>query len=614
MRIGFIIGNLNDDYCNKISKFVSQKISSLKAHVVICECADIKSDTPIDCVYNTLYRYAACDCLDGIIIAPSTFLYQNIGELVKKLAKKISKPIVSMGLPIEGIHSVIIDYTAAFDDIISHFISHDINSFAFVSDPFSTPVFNLRYQAFLNAIRKNGLEIPSELILEGTGGYMSGYNCARKLAPLIRKGSVKAVICASDDIALSVIRYFSENNINVPCDVKIIGLDNTSNDSFYIPYLTTIDICLEQAFEKAVSVLYEQIFGNNQTLTHYYKPELIIGLSCGCDKNDQIKNDFRIPWTCFHGLKAIPQASEGEDIIPKLTQYLALNNVSHCFIVKYCNPIRAEISADEAEKYMGTLFFGFSKGKCVTLAKSFSTLDILPSHIMNKISEPMLIKPIFISNITFGFLFISVSMHMAPLINDLGNELSLYFSSKYFNEEFMELEKKNNEARESLMISNKRLNELTVKENLDKLENVRQLASNMLQKRKGITGEYILIVVEIVNYQNINEQYGFSEGEYVISCVSNILANSIRDDDFLSHQSFERYVLLVKNIQQNPIQTISKRFLDALEELNQSNDKPYKISVCWGSATANMESNIEEAYSLAEENLLDAKQKRLLNL
>ena len=72
------------------------------------------------------------------------------------------------------------------------------------------------------------------------------------------------------------------------------------------------------------------------------------------------------------------------------------------------------------------------------------------------------------------------------------------------------------------MLSNKRLNELTVKDNLYKLSNLRHLASNMLQKRRGITGEYYLIIVDIDNYYEINERFGFSEGEYVISCVSNI--------------------------------------------------------------------------------------------
>ncbi|NLB78321.1 MAG: diguanylate cyclase [Clostridiaceae bacterium] len=204
-----------------------------------------------------------------------------------------------------------------------------------------------------------------------------------------------------------------------------------------------------------------------------------------------------------------------------------------------------------------------------------------------------------------------MSEYIAPLINDLTDELCQHLSGFYFVQEYMRLENKNTKTHESLMLSNKRLNELTVKDNLDKLVNVRHLASNMLQRRQGTTGDYILMIVEIDNYYQINERYGFSEGENVISCVSNILAGSIRDDDYLSHQSVERYVLLVKNIQQNPIKTIGRRFIQALDKLNQSIDKPYDISFCWGYAAANMDSNIDDAYRKAEEMLLEEKQKRV---
>jgi diguanylate cyclase (GGDEF)-like protein len=120
-----------------------------------------------------------------------------------------------------------------------------------------------------------------------------------------------------------------------------------------------------------------------------------------------------------------------------------------------------------------------------------------------------------------------------------------------------------------------------------------------------------LIIVEIDNFNEINSRYGFSEGEFVISCVSNILSNSIRDDDFLSHQYCERYVLLVKNIHKDPTGIITKRFIKALDELNSYLKKPYTISFSWGYARTNVENDFEKAYNAAEHDLLQNKQKIL---
>ena len=610
MRIGLIIGTLEDKYCNRIAEFITQEFS-LNAHLVVFDCADFDSDTPVNYLSGVLYMIAESKCLDGIIIMPSTFLCQNIEELIHKLIKRTSKPIVSLGIPIDGIPSIILDNNAAFDEIISHFISHNIKSFAYLSGPLSNPVYTLRYKAFLNSTKKLGLGVPPDLILEGTGSYMSGYNCAKKLAPLIKNGTIEGVICSDDHTALSAIRYFNENNIDVPCDVKVSGFNNASYIYSSIPYLTTINGDLKQAFKKAITVLFELIFGNSSVQTYYITPELITGSTCGCEEKVRNDNNFYIPWTRFHGLRDTFQVSAPNDILPKLTKHLIDNNVSQCYIVNYCNPIAFENPLTEFESQKGTLYYGLSNGKVVTYAKPFSAIDTLPSQLLNKIEEPIMIRPIFFDSITFGFLIISVSKHIAQLINDLAAALCRYFSCLYFKQEYLRLKEENAGTHESLMLSNKRLNELNVKDNLDKLVDVRFLASNMLQKRRGTTGEYILIIVEIENYYEINEHFGFSEGEYVISSVSKILAGSIREDDYLSHQSFERYILLVKNIQNDPIQVLGKRFTAALDELNRSNGKPYNISFCWGHASANMESNIDDAYIKAEKQLLETRQRRL---
>lgn len=609
MRIGLIIGTLEDKYCNRIAEFITHEFL-LDARLMVFDCDDFDNDMPESYLCSMLCRIAESECLDGLIIVPGTFLCQNIGKLILELIKKTSKPIVSIGLPIDGIPSLILDNNAAFEEIINHFILHNIKNLAYISGPLSNPVYDMRYEAFLNSIKKLGLSVSPDLILEGTGSYVTGYSCAKKLAPLIRNGTVEGVICADDNIALSAIRYFAENNIDVPGNVKVTGFDNTSNTYNSISYLTTIDRDLKGAFKKSLTVLFEQIFGNSDVEKYYLTPKLITGITCGCEANVRIENNFYIPWTRFCGFRGLNHASAPNDMISRLTKYLNNNDVSQFFIVNYCDPIVFDDPVIDYETLKGTLYYGLSKGKDVTFAKPFPVMDLLPSQLLNKIEEPMLIRPIFFNNISFGYLLISVSKHSAQLINDLGDVLCRHFSSLYYNEECQRLKKENAETHESLMRSNKLLNELTVKDNLDKLLNIRFLASNMLQKRQGTAGEYIIIIVEIENYYEINERYGFSEGEYVISSVSKILAGSIREDDYLSHQSFERYILLVKNIQSNPIQALDKRFKAALDELNRTNGKPYNISICWGHAPANMESNIDDVYIEAEKKLFEVKQKK----
>ncbi|NLX65049.1 MAG: diguanylate cyclase [Clostridiaceae bacterium] len=363
----------------------------------------------------------------------------------------------------------------------------------------------------------------------------------------------------------------------------------------------------EHSLKKAVYVLFEQILSNKRVLTYDSEPEFITEKTLDFE-NDALADD--IPRSDSIRPVTVSQPAEIGGLILRLTENLVKNNVSRCYVVKYYKPVKYENTINEFEKHKAFLYYGFSEGKVVEFDKSFSATDIIPNHLLNEINEPMLIKPIFTDGIKFGFLFISLSRDTIPLINNLCNELCCYFSGYYFRQEYKRLKKEMAVTRESLMLSNRRLNELTVRENLDKLVQLRHLASNMLQKRLANTGEYILIIVDIDNYYEINERFGFSEGEYIIQCVSNILAGSIREDDYLSHQCFERFILLVKNVRITNIQIFADRFAKALDELNKISDKPYKISFSWGYAPATIESNIDDAYLEAEKKLFEEKQKK----
>lgn len=363
----------------------------------------------------------------------------------------------------------------------------------------------------------------------------------------------------------------------------------------------------ERSLKKAIYILFEQILGNKQEFTYGLEPEFMTGKPFDFE-NDALSDNILRSETIGSGIVSKPTEISGT--ILRLTENLTKNNVSQCYVVKYYKPVKFENTINEFEKHKAFLYYGFSEGKAVDFDKSFLATDIIPNHLLNKIKGPMLIKPIFTDGIKFGFLFISLSRDTIPLVNNLCNELCCYFSGFYFRQEYKRLKKEMAVTRETLMLSNKRLNELTVRDNLDKLVQLRHLASNMLQKRLANTGEYILIIVDIDNYYEINERYGFSEGEYVIQCVSNILAGSIRDDDYLSHQCFERFIVLVKNVRITNIQIFANRFTKALDELNQSSNKPYRISFSWGYAPATIESNIDDAYLEAEKKLFEEKQKK----
>jgi diguanylate cyclase (GGDEF)-like protein len=238
----------------------------------------------------------------------------------------------------------------------------------------------------------------------------------------------------------------------------------------------------------------------------------------------------------------------------------------------------------------------------------------LPDQLFEDLDDPFIVKPLFFDKIQFGYAVVSANENASYFIDDLGPEISHYLESIYLAHERETAQKKLSETLESLVLTNRKLNALTVKENLDRLNNLRQLAANMLQSRKAGNGDYFLILVEIDNFYEINNEYGFAEGENLVNTVSQLLASSIRDDDFLSHQSCERYVILVKNAQGEAIEAIEKRFRTKLAACNANHERPYTVSMTWGYASAKIDSDFDSIYQEAEANLMKKKYQKFLTL
>lgn len=610
MRIGLLIGVFDSSYCLSFYKWISQEARARKASLIVMEGNSLDNNTLENVANNTLLRIVSRERLDGLIILSSSINFSCGNLVIEKFAQSVDIPVVSIGVSYEGITSIVLNNSEGFHQIVSHLIEvHNYAKLALIGGPPSHGESLDRKDAFIKTLQSHGLTVRPEFLLSGSFGYMSGYNHAKTLVEPIKRHEIDAVVCANDEMALGAIRCFKDNGINVPEDVAVTGFDGTGLLDYCPPLITTVSQHFDLIAHKSVSALFELILSHRSKKNHVVEPELLIRESCGCRLADELKKEAPFPYISSYRLNGRLQLLRADELNKELTNYLEENNIGHCFIVCYPEAVPFD-AAQPRSNVKGTIFYGYSHGKLISYNKPFLISDILPDQFLEDIQEPMLIKPLFFSKHQFGFLFISAYEAMAPFIDDLGVELCHYLGSQFQAKEQKEMEKRLLDAHESLKKSNKRLNELTVKEHLDKLNHLRFLAANMLQHRKGSTGEYVLILVEIDNFVEINSKYGFDEGEFALSKVSQLLSRSIRDDDFLSHQSCERYVILVKNIQSDPMNTIIHRFVNGLNELNNSIEKPYAISLSWGSALGNVDNDFDVIYHRAEQNLLENKQKK----
>lgn len=101
------------------------------------------------------------------------------------------------------------------------------------------------------------------------------------------------IVCASDTMALAVIRGLVENGIRVPEDVRVTGYDGGLESWLYSPKITTAFGRDQQFGEDAVCRLHEMITGFSVGYSEY-RQGLRYAESCGCNNAGKSINDSAI--------------------------------------------------------------------------------------------------------------------------------------------------------------------------------------------------------------------------------------------------------------------------------------------------------------------------------
>ena len=109
----------------------------------------------------------------------------------------------------------------------------------------------------------------------------SGYVATQQL--LDKNLELDAIVCASDLIAIGVLRALRDRKIAIPKQIAVVGYDNIQVASFANPSLTTVEQNTKLAGEILVDSLLKLICG--EKVEHYLMPvDVVVRQSCGTVK------------------------------------------------------------------------------------------------------------------------------------------------------------------------------------------------------------------------------------------------------------------------------------------------------------------------------------------
>lgn len=197
--------------------------------------------------------------VDGMII----FSYMRIEENVKYLLSMSEKiPVVVMDNIIradEKLNLVRADGYRLTKSAVKYLIDSGRKNIAIIKAQKEYDITSERFEAYIDALKENGIEIRNELIKEGAfeSHVHSGLEAARSLMNQNLKPD--AIIATTDLFIIGALNYLNSAKIPVPDQVRLIGFDNIDLCNWVTPKLSSISQHQNEVGKTAFRVLLDQI-------------------------------------------------------------------------------------------------------------------------------------------------------------------------------------------------------------------------------------------------------------------------------------------------------------------------------------------------------------------
>ncbi len=132
--------------------------------------------------------------------------------------------------------SVGCDNRGGMEEAVRHLYALGHRRIGLLFGPLDSYVLKERYDAFLSAMGKYGLEVDEGLI--GVGYFVA--ESTRKYLPKLIERGATALLCSDDSRAMAAYTECHDRRLRIPRDVSIIGFDDQPIAAYMNPALTTV--------------------------------------------------------------------------------------------------------------------------------------------------------------------------------------------------------------------------------------------------------------------------------------------------------------------------------------------------------------------------------------
>ncbi len=295
-NVGVMVGNMHSQYSKKLVQGIYEATCGENVNITLFLGSygnvfdfwkhydfykDYESQS-FNYQFDALYSYALISSLDALIVSYGTICtYFDKQDKEVFLSRFRSVPLV-----------ILEEYDETTDDsflmsnnyrgmcrVMDHLIKdHGYKKIVHISGPKANLDANERRSAYLDKMEEAGYAVTEEMIVEGDFSPEVDHLAERILD---RNPDAEAIVCANDEMAVSVYRVCKKRGLIIGRDIAVTGYDDNDQSQRMDPSLTT---ARQDPFDMGYRAvrLAISVCEKHASQKERIPADLIVRTSCGC--------------------------------------------------------------------------------------------------------------------------------------------------------------------------------------------------------------------------------------------------------------------------------------------------------------------------------------------
>lgn len=626
IEIAVLVAGIDEEYQSSVIEGINDSAKRYNVNVSYFSAfGGVMTSSLYDIGEYNIYELVNYDKYDGAILLTNTINDPVEKKKIVDKAKCANIPVVVLDCDdYNEFYNISIDNSAAMRDIVRHVIKvHNARNINYVSGPLVNPEALDRYEAFIQVMKENNIEVDERRVYFGEFRAIDG---VRSVENILSSGlpMPDAIICANDAMALAAVVTLEDHGYVIPRDVIVTGFDNTYYASHYCPSLTTVSRPLfdagYKACEQLVKLIGGEVFDNNIVL----KSEAVFSESCGClrDDHDDMrtykKSTFKVLEKCRTDISLLNRMTseladtESKDanvsIVGKYFRETDCDQFCMCLCSDWEGAFSDELSSSSINNYhingytpkMSSPMI-WSKGK-ISSVDSFNSEDIFPkpfttggnvSYIFPLHFRARCLGYCIISNGSFPYKSLLCHSMLMNISNSIDNIRKLIYLNSVIDE----------------------LNKLYVVDPLCGIYNRNGFIKNTEDIYKKCEREGLPILISFIDMdglKSINDSYGHKEGDFALQKLASVILSCSKNGRICARFGGDEFIIFGAATGMGDIEPLESAFLEQLEKMNRMIDKPYNIDASIGTVVTDVKPDIPlfSIITQADEIMYERKKKK----